>query len=60
MANTTKTPTEFETKLAAVEELCETAIEGDTNLDDWMRAGNWQTMSVAEIAAEWDALSDDE
>lgn len=49
----------FQNKLAAVEALCKTATEGDTNLEDWMVEGNWETMTPADIAAEWDALSEE-
>lgn len=49
----------FVDKLAEVERLCTTPTNGDTNLDDWMVEGNWRESSATEIAAEWDALSED-
>ena len=58
LQNTQQTQ-EFQTKLAQVEALCKTETDGpDTQLADWMVEGYWQTMSAADIAAEWDALSE--
>ena len=54
--------TAFQAKYDEVERLCNTATDGDggtaTTLGDWMREGNWDTMDAQDIAAEWDALSD--
>lgn len=59
---TSNTPN-FRDVYEAVESLCKTATDGgenaETTLEEWMRAGNWQTMTPAEIAAEWDALSEE-
>jgi hypothetical protein len=42
--------------------LCKTATDGgpnsDTTLWDWMWEGYWKTMTPAQMAAEWDALSE--
>ena len=54
----------FEQVYAATEALCKTATDGnngsETTLGDWMTEGEWQTMTPAEMAAEWDALSEAE
>lgn len=56
-------PQNFQQVYDEVESQCKTATDGqngtETTLEDWMHAGNWQEMTSAEIAAEWDALSDD-
>lgn len=51
--------TNFEQTYEATRELCKTETDNtaETTLWDWMKAGYWQTMTPAEMAAEWDALS---
>lgn len=55
--------TNFNQTYEATESLCKTQTDGndgnETTLADWMREGNWQTMTPAEMAAEWDSLSED-
>lgn len=46
----------FKNLYEATEVLCKTDAEGESSLADWMRAGNWQTMTPEDMAAEWDAL----
>ena len=52
----------FNQKYDETEKLCKTPTDGkdgaETTLSDWMREGEWQTMTPAEMAAEWDGLSD--
>ena len=45
--------------LAEVEPLCQTPTDGDTTLEDWIKAGYYDDPreTAEEIAAEWDALS---
>lgn len=53
----------FQTIYEATESLCKTATDGnngtETTLEEWMREGNWQTMTPAEMAAEWDDLTEE-
>ena len=62
LQNTQQTQ-KFQNKLAAVEALCTTETDGrngqETTLADWMIEGYWREMSAADIAAEWDALSEE-
>jgi len=52
----------FETVYEETEMLCKAPTDGgpnsDTTLWDWMQAGYWQTMTPAQMAAEWDELSE--
>ena len=54
--------TNFNQTYTKTEQLCNTQTDGnngaETTLSDWMREGEWQTMTPAEMAAEWDELSD--
>lgn len=52
----------FQAKYEATESLCKTSTDGadnTTTLADWMREGNWETMTAEDMAAEWDALSEE-
>jgi hypothetical protein len=44
--------------------LCKTSTDGnngqETTLADWMQEGDWQNMTPADMAAEWDELSENE
>lgn len=44
----------FDAKFQATERLCKTDTEGTTSLSDWMQWGEWETMTPAEMAQEWD------
>jgi hypothetical protein len=49
---------DFDQTYAATERLCKTETNpaNGTTLADWMREGDWQNMTPAVMAAEWDAL----
>ena len=54
--------TNFDQTYDATAALCKT-FTGDNNsspLADWMREGDWQNSTPAEMAAEWDAMSEAE
>lgn len=55
--------TNFNQTYNETESLCKTETDGnngkETTLADWMREGNWQEMTPAEMAQEWDELSED-
>lgn len=44
----------FDAKFQATERLCKTDTEGTTSLSDWMQWVEWETMTPAEMAQEWD------
>lgn len=50
----------FDQAYDETEQLCKTPTTGnngkETTLADWMREGDWQNMTPAEMAAEWDEL----
>jgi len=54
--------TNFTQTYEATESLCKTETDGkngkETTLADWMQEGNWQEMTPAEMAQEWDELSE--
>ena len=47
----------FDAKFQATVSLCKTDTEGTTSLSDWMKWGEWETMTPAEMAQEWDENS---
>ncbi|MBU6361502.1 MAG: hypothetical protein KGS46_15930 [Chloroflexi bacterium] len=49
----------FDAKFQATERLCKTDTEGTTNIADWMREGEWETMTPAQMAKEWDELNNE-
>lgn len=44
----------FDAKFQETKKLCKTDTEGETTLSDWMQWGEWETMTPAEMAEEWD------
>ena len=46
----------FDAKFQATERLCKTDTEGTTTLADWMQWGEWETMTPAQMAEEWDEI----
>ena len=46
----------FDAKFQATERLCktDTTDTSGTTLADWMQWGEWETMTPAEMAQEWD------
>jgi len=32
-------------------------VDAETDLAEWIESGNWQSMTLQSIAAEWDDLS---
>lgn len=53
----------FQQVYEATEALCKSATDGgkdhDTTLYDWMLSGDWETMTPAQMASEWDSMSED-
>ena len=47
----------FDAKFQETKKLCETDTEGETTLADWMQWGEWESMTPAEMAQEWDENS---
>ena len=47
----------FDAKFQATERLCKTDTEGTTSLSDWMQWGEWETMTPAQMAEEWDEIN---
>lgn len=44
----------FDAKFQATERLCKTDTEGETTLTDWMQWVEWESMTPAQMAEEWD------
>ena len=46
----------FDAKFQATKRLCKTDTdpEGETTLADWMQWGEWESMTPAQMAEEWD------
>ena len=47
----------FDAKFQATERICKTDTEGTTTLADWMRNGEWESMTPAQMAEEWDEIN---
>lgn len=47
----------FDAKFQATERLCKTDTEGETTLADWMQWGEWESMTPAQMAEEWDEIN---